>query len=210
MDPRTIQLSAYTTIVIRFMIAIVVAAAAFLVFARESNACTYAPIGSPTEELGKASEVFAGKVIAATSIPDGRVYQFKVHTVWKGALHDNRFILRNVGVYAKGTSCEGTYEQYIVGQEYLVYDDIYVSSRTRLLMNANEDLAELGEGQRPEPGSSGPVPPALIKAREDIAKARVREEQAAQTRTLFVVSAVAFLVVMLICVVLWKHAVSRR
>jgi len=146
------------------MLAVLVAGAAFLVFARESNACTYAPIGSPTEELRKASVVFAGKVIAASSVPDGRIYGFKVHTVWKGPLYEKVLIFRSVGVYAEGTPCEGEAKQYTVGQEYLVYDDIGMSSRTNLLHNANEDLVELGEGQRPVPGYIAPVPPNVSEA----------------------------------------------
>lgn len=164
MDHRTIQLSASTTILIRFMLAVVAAGAAFLVFARESTACLPPPVGSPTEELRKASVVFAGKVTAASSVPDGRVYEFKVRTVWKGPLHEKVLKFRSVGRYHKGTTCEGEYSQYIVGQEYLVYDDIGMGSRTDLLHNANEDLVELGEGQRPVPGSIAPVPTDVSEA----------------------------------------------
>ncbi|MCY3958729.1 MAG: hypothetical protein OXG65_10590 [Chloroflexi bacterium] len=164
MDPHTIQLSASTTIFIRFMLAVLVAAAMSLVFARESNACLPPPVGSPTEELRKASVVFAGKVIAASSVPNGRIYEFKVYTVWKGPIYEKVLILRSVGVYDKGTPCEGEAKQYTVGKEYLVYDDIGMDSRTNLLHNANEDLVELGEGQRPIPGSIAPVPPDVSEA----------------------------------------------
>ena len=164
MDTATRQLTASTKLVTRFMLAVLVAAAAFLVLARESNACSYRPIGSPTEELRNASVVFAGKVIAASSVPDGRIYEFKVHTVWKGPLFEKVLIFRSVGVYDKGTPCEGEAKQYTVGQEYLVYDDIGMGSRTNLLHNANEDLVELGEGQRPVPGSIAPVPPDVSEA----------------------------------------------
>ncbi|MCY3749488.1 MAG: hypothetical protein OXG64_09350 [Chloroflexi bacterium] len=108
--------------------------------------------------------VFAGKVIAASSVPNGRIYEFKVHTVWKGPLYEKILILRSVGVYDKGTPCEGEAKQYTVGQEYLVYDYIGMGSRTNLLHNANEDLVELGEGQRPVPGSIAPVPPDVSEA----------------------------------------------
>ncbi len=164
MDPRTIQLSASTKIFIRFMLAVLVAAAASLVFPRDSIACLPPPIGSPTEELQRASVVFAGKVIAASSVPDGRIYEFKVHTVWKGPLYEKVLIFRSVGVYDKGTPCEGEAKQYTVGQEYLVYDDIGMGSRTNLLHNANEDLVELGVGRRPVPGSIAPVPPDVSEA----------------------------------------------
>lgn len=165
MDPRTIQLSASTIIVTRFMLAVLVAGAAFLVFARESNACIFPTMRSQTEEFRQSSIVFAGKVIAASSVPDGRIYKLKIHTVWKGPLHEEVFIFRNVGVYAKGTTCETSWRQFIVEEEYLVYDDIGVGRRTQLLFNANEDLAALGEGQRPVSGSSAPVPPDVSEAR---------------------------------------------
>ena len=164
MDPRTIQLSASTIVVIRFMLAALVAGAAFLAFARESNACIDPPVASPKEKLQSASVVFAGKVVAAESVPGGWVYEFKVHTVWKGPLHEKVLMFLRVRADVEGSSCRTGTRLLGVGLEYLVYDNIH--SRTELLRWATEDLAELGEGQRPVPGSVAPVPEDVKGARD--------------------------------------------
>ena len=55
---------------------------------------------------------------------------------------------------------------FSAGLEYLVYDNISYYNRTELLRWAKEDLAELGEGQRPSPGSVAPVPEDVKGARD--------------------------------------------
>lgn len=164
MDTCTRQLTASTKLVTRFMLIVLVVSAALLVFAREVNACSFTPPGSPTAELQQSTYVFAGKVIAVYPVPNDNIYQFKVYTVWKGSLYETFYLAGRENSYA-GTSCAGSYQSFTVGLEYLVYDAYHIAGRTDLLVNASQDIAELGEGQRPIPGSSAPVPPAVSEAR---------------------------------------------
>ncbi len=167
MAHRTIQLSASTTVVTRFTLAVLVATAAFLVFARESSSCINPPVRSPTEALQMADVVFAGKVVAADSVPGGWIYEFKVHTVWKGPLYEKVLLFLSVTADVEGSTCsKGARRLFSAGLEYLVYDNISYYNRTELLRWAKEDLAELGEGQRPVPGSVAPVPDDVKGARD--------------------------------------------
>ena len=167
MAHRTTPLSASPTIVTRIMLAVLVATAAFLAFARESSSCIDPPVRSPTEALQMADVVFAGKVVAADSVPGGWIYEFKVHTVWKGPLYEKVLLFLSVTADVEGSTCsKGARRLFSAGLEYLVYDNISYYNRTELLRWAKEDLAELGEGQRPVPGSVAPVPDDVKGARD--------------------------------------------
>ena len=131
-------------------------------------ACMCDPPGSPTEELEKFSEVFAGRVVsvqhsddlnARSVIPvDRSTVGFEVSAVWKGAVHEDMYI-------TTGGSCGIT---FVEGEEYIVYaydspydDDGYIvsmCSRTALLAQAQADLNALGDGNAPRAGTGGPLP----------------------------------------------------
>ena len=205
----TRSLTASPGLVTRSILIVLLASIAFLTFVRESDACTVWLPESALEELERSSYVFSGKVVSVHPVPNDRFYEFIVDTVWKGPLHGTAYIRENE-LGELSASCEGGYRPFIVGKDYLVYDDNNVAKRTSLLVNASKDIAELGEGKRPVAGSMAPVPSALLKARAAIAESRVRDEQATRTWTLLIVWAAVLLVVIVICVLLWNHAVSRQ
>ncbi|MCY3783332.1 MAG: hypothetical protein OXG79_06065 [Chloroflexi bacterium] len=127
--------------------------------------------GSPSEELGKFDAVFAGRVISvhhsydpdARSVgPDDRsTVGFEVSTVWKGAVHQTMTITTP----PTGGSCG---YRFVEGESYVVYayDSPYgdggytagICSRTALLAQAQADIDELGDGDAPLAGASGPSP----------------------------------------------------
>ena len=135
------------------------------------HACKCLQPGTPSEELGKFSAVFAGKVIsiqhsydpkAAFASPgDHTTVGFEVSTVWKGNVHEEMFITTP----PTGGTCGFTFSE---GEEYIVYahDTAYVEdgytvgicSRTALLGEAQEDIDALGDGQSPLAGTGGPAP----------------------------------------------------
>lgn len=164
MDSRTRQLTAATKLSTRLMLIALLVGAAFLTVSRESKACSYAAPGSPSDERQKARYVFAGEVVAVHPVENDKIYEFKVDTVWKGPLHETAYIRGYEEADAKSL-CPAGHKPYAVGLKYLVYDSYHKFSRTRLLIYANEDLVELGEGRRPEPGLTAPVPLAVIQAR---------------------------------------------
>ena len=164
MDSRTRQLTVATKLVTRLMLVALLAGAAFLAVSRETKACSYAPPGPPSDERRKARYVFAGEVVAVHPVENDKIYEFKVDTVWKGPLHETAYISGYEDADAKSL-CPAGYKPYAVGLKYLVYDSYHKFSRTRLLIYASEDLAELGEGRRPEPGLTAPVPFAITQAR---------------------------------------------
>ncbi len=159
---------AITTITV---LALVLAFLWFLVTVGHVYACKCVIPGTPTEELDKSVAVFAGRVFsvvhsydpeAKSASPEDRTtIGFEVSTVWKGAVHEVMYITTP----PTGGSCGFT---FVEGEEYVVYasdshysDDSYtasICSRTALLAEAQTDIDELGEGQAPQAGTSGPVP----------------------------------------------------
>ena len=135
------------------------------------HACSCLQPGTPSEELGKSSAVFAGKVVsiqhsydpnAASVFPEDRTtIGFEVSTVWKGAVQEDMHITTP----PTGGSCGFT---FIEGEEYIVYayDSAYadggytvnICSRTALLDQAQADIDALGEGNAPQAGTGGPAP----------------------------------------------------
>lgn len=147
---------------IMFSLAVVIAGAALHVSAEMAYACSCAPPRPPLEALERAEAVFAGTVTAVSGIPPGgynssdpRVIAFKVSEVWKGQSYETMFITTPLSE----ASCGFT---FVEGEEYIVYAwkgvDVLLCSRTKRLGQAQEDLAALGEGSAPEPGSSSPIP----------------------------------------------------
>ena len=135
------------------------------------HACKCAQPGSPSEELEKFSAVFAGRVVSIQNSydPDGvsvspedrTTVGIEVSTVWKGIVHKDMYITTP----PTGGSCGFS---FIEGEEYIIYayDSPYadggytagICSRTALLVQAQEDIDALGEGQVPQAEVGGPLP----------------------------------------------------
>ena len=130
-------------------IALAVLLAGLLTFAlpERTYACSCRTIGTPSEELENSAAVFRGTVTAASVSEDKQevTYEFEVTTVWKGPLTGKTIITSPRWSAACG-------REYGTG-EYIVYSwngsRDGLCSRTRLISDASEDLAELGEGQVP-------------------------------------------------------------
>ncbi len=131
------------------------------------HACSCVQPGTPSEELEKFSAVFAGTVVSiehsydpnggVVSAEDRSTIGFQVGTVWKGTVHEDMTITTP----PTGGSCGFTFEE---GEEYIVYayDSPYdeggytagICSRTARLALALEDIAALGAGRAPLPGTA--------------------------------------------------------
>ena len=154
------------------LVSILVAACLlFLLGTRPSYACTCQyPGPSPSEAFEEASLVFSGTVLAKHSfkilgeiseVSGGTtsrelervedVYRIRVDRIWKGELDEIIYL----SVYNSLNSCAGGAS---VGSRYLVYDGLSPCGRTRLLSSAGQDLAGLGRGRSPIPGTSAPTP----------------------------------------------------
>ena len=131
----------------------------------ESHACSCVAPGPPSEELAESAAVFVGKVTSVRefSDPNSTTYSstdpttvdFEVHTAWKGPSYETM----SLTTARSGASCGFT---FVEGEEYIVYSrdgaTVSLCSRTRPAAYAQEDFDELGEGQKPDPGSRGPTP----------------------------------------------------
>ena len=132
---------------------------------RESYACVCRPPGSPTAEMTRSDSVFRGRVVTVypatikyspLEVFPTEIYEFRVMAVWKGPLYET--VYRDI--VAAGSTCA---RWFSLGSEYLVYGSGALCTRTRLISEAQEDLAEIGEGRVPEPGTSGPVPREVLR-----------------------------------------------
>ena len=154
---------------VRILLALILLGIFILTGTREAHACVCEQPGSPSEELARAPSVFSGKVIAKwefkqyetlrfrknnsgetvfVTVYSGtmEVYEFRVSSIWKGKLNETIY-LYNAGA---GTSCE---RGASLGGSYIVYGSFSQCGRTGSLATAKEDLAELGEGNPPSPGT---------------------------------------------------------
>jgi len=132
----------------------------------QALACTCPPITSPKREMERAEGVFSGKVINANvpnrrlrinltfpfihSIQRGSRIEFSVEEVWKGKASPQIAIMATPQFHG----CNISFKE---GDEYIVYaygekDGMYTHkcTRTTLLIDASEDLTQLGSGVRPE------------------------------------------------------------
>jgi len=133
---------------------------ALLVLAADARcawACSCAsPSATPIEARDGGAAVFAGRVTDVNT-PDPNSYTlfrsmavtFAVSHVWKGNVGSSIVI----GTSRDGASCGYTFD---IGQEYLIYAFEYegqlvtgICERTRLLADAQTDLAVLGAAQVP-------------------------------------------------------------
>lgn len=129
-------------------------------------ACSCAEPQPTIEEfLQEARSVFAGTVVREREfggeIRTTVVTEFRVSAVWKGARLETIYLTHSPG------PCQGGYTE---GVGYLVYVSSYgwqapgYCDRDISLGLAKRDLAMLGEGQPPEPGTSNSIPRALREA----------------------------------------------
>ena len=131
----------------------------------QALACSCVRPEGPSEELAQSAAVFTGRVISlrefhdpnakAISSTDPTTVEFEVDTVWKGPSHETAYFT----TARSEASCGFT---FVEGKEYIVYSHdgstVILCSRTALLENAETDLAELGEGDTPQPGTIGTTP----------------------------------------------------
>ena len=143
--------------------------------APQALACFCFPINSPKKELEQASFVFSGKVVNTDASYWLRINHefpfihfivwdtylvFSVKEVWKGAVTPEIRIMYSL------KSCSFRFKE---GEEYIVYaggNDLGgistgICSRTARLIDANEDLTQLGIGRHPELPSMKSSLPAI-------------------------------------------------
>ncbi|MCY3912895.1 MAG: hypothetical protein OXG43_06570 [Chloroflexi bacterium] len=151
------------------LVALALSVVCFFGYAGQAHACKCVEPGSPSEEMAKFDAVFAGRVVSvhhsydpeARSVgPEDRsTIGFEVSTVWKGAVHESTTITTP----PTGGSCG---YRFVEGESYVVYayDSPYgdggytagICGRTALLAEAQADVDELGNGDAPLAGTSGP------------------------------------------------------
>ena len=130
-----------------------------------SHACSCLPKDPPSLALEEADAVFVGRVVSLRYVEreDGMVnsldpvtVEFDVSMVWKGP---NSKTLR---LTTRRTTVSCGYD-FVEGVEYMVYAHdpfINLCSRTRPLLDAAQDLGELGPGQAPFQSAPAPTPVA--------------------------------------------------
>lgn len=109
-------------------------------------ACSCAPPADPTTELTNATAVFVGRVYSVEGAAGTLWVHLEVSQVWKGPFQS----LITVHTPTDSAACGYPFEQ---GQEYLVYAhgdlnalEVNACSRTRLRVEAAEDINLLGPG----------------------------------------------------------------
>ncbi len=123
-----------------------------IIMPEPAGACSCVPPRTPGAEFDQASAVFSGRVLeqhelTLPNIENPVQVSLQTYRVWKGTA------LSRIAIRTGGGSASCGYP-FQPGQEYLVYGFDYqgdlttnICWRTRLLGNAGEDLAALGEGQ---------------------------------------------------------------
>lgn len=138
---------------------------------RAARACSCMPPPPPTEAAARAAAVFEGRTFGARREQNSLRFSFEVTRVWKGEVPPSIDIVTPM----QSASCGRSYE---FGVPYIVYASAQddgsfgdnLCSRTRLVVDAVEDLDVLGAGHAPlqdgtaSPGPSGPdVEPPRIE-----------------------------------------------
>ena len=193
MRMRTFSRANPSVRIIQLALVVVAACLSLLFDTRTSYACTCEQPGpSPSEALEAASLVFSGEVLDRDDFKilgpiyetDGNVtvrsierieviYTLRVSRIWKGELDE----LIYLSVYNALNSCAGGAS---VGSRYLVYGGLRACSRTRLLSSASQDLAQLGPGRTPIPGTSWPVPKIMQESSDSVIRI---EDQSRASKT---------------------------
>jgi len=143
----------------------------------QADACTCPPTkNSPGVEMKQAEAVFSGKVVK-TNVPNrqliinrrfpfihfvyfarwGTRTEFSVNEVWKGHATSEIGLIVHPNISYHHFGCSFDFKE---GDEYIIYAFTapagmytYKCTRTALLIDASEDLTDLGKGVRPEPPS---------------------------------------------------------
>ena len=150
--PTTIAIAA------TFGLLTVIAITALHISAKPAHACSCIPPRPPLEALERADAVFSGDVISISepkglfgswlaSSTDPVTVEFRVHSVWKGEIHETLFI------QTAWSSASCGFE-FVQDERYIVYARegwVSLCSRTRSIDKASEDLKALGEGPAPAP-----------------------------------------------------------
>ena len=123
-------------------------------------ACSCMFPDSPSVALEKADAVFLGRAVSVTGVEkdgyvDSLITEFDVATVWKGPV--SRTIHIGSGASEAGCGYVFTEGEYIVYAYYSEYREglwTGLCGRTTELSRGMEDLAELGEGEKPGNGTT--------------------------------------------------------
>ena len=114
------------------------------------------------EEWEGSRAVFAGRVVSHRVYNEETtpvlITELRVTTVWKGPRYETIYLTDS-----PNTTCESWFAE---DEEYLVYVSYGwtapgLCGRKIWFPSAQDDLAVLGEGQSPQPGSSNRIPSAL-------------------------------------------------
>ena len=140
-------------------LATLAAGAALLGIAGPAAACDCPEPPPPQEERERVDAVFAGEVTELDQVgdePPGPWMDARVEVseVWKGDIAE----VEQVRTHAHGATCGYGFETGRAELIYAVVDDdgqltTDLCSRTTALDGAEEDLAALGDGSEPRPGS---------------------------------------------------------
>jgi hypothetical protein len=116
-----------------------------------ADACSCVGPGTPTHELGRATAVFAGKVVNIVRDPSGfgLIVTFHVDRQWKG-VHDHMVTVKT-GPHsaACGFGFRAHHEYLVYAHDYQGHLHTSLCTRTKALAQATEDLRELGPGHKP-------------------------------------------------------------
>lgn len=128
----------------------------FALVAPVALACTCVPLPQPEQAFSEATLVFSGTVVGfsdADSTDFMMFVNFEVRRVWKGPANGHQEV-QTAGYEGVPNTAACGYP-FQVGETYLVYAHAYgpdgeieasTCTRTRLVADASEDLAFLGEG----------------------------------------------------------------
>lgn len=152
------------SLVIRVALIVPLISLLLLLHPEQSYACTCLPPDSPSAELSTSAAVFMGRVVSVREFErddgiwssiDPTAIEFAVSKVWKGLSYETMFLTTR----RSDVSCGFP---FVEGEIYVVYSrdgsTVSLCSRTRLLLHAQQDLAELGEGHVPTSGTIAPTP----------------------------------------------------
>ena len=161
--------------------ALLVACAAMQVFASGASACSWPPELPVSIKMEQSDQVFSGRV---ESIDEYRakwfsndreaIVEFRVGKVWKGQAYERMFVkqhrrIPSTSFFAPRDNCNtGGEPSFSNGQRYLVFAQEGITSLgegvpfSKSYGSAVEDgdIAELGAGVTPDPGTISPVPKA--------------------------------------------------
>ena len=154
----------YGSVAIRLALIVPLIGLWLVAYPEPSYACSCVTPGPPSAALAGSAAVFRGKVVSIREFDRGdgiwgsadpTTVEFDVKTVWKGPNYETLYLTTARSESSCGFS-------FIEGIEYVVYSrdgaTVSLCSRTRALSKAADDLAELGQGQAPAPGTIAPTP----------------------------------------------------